>query len=71
MFVPELSEFWIVTAVGELAVEPLPTMTDETAKLLDPTKGWRVRGIERSPITGPEGNVEFLIAADREQGREP
>ena len=24
---------------------------------------WRVLGIERSPITGPEGNVEFLIAA--------
>jgi 23S rRNA (cytidine1920-2'-O)/16S rRNA (cytidine1409-2'-O)-methyltransferase len=26
-------------------------------------RGWRVEGIERSPITGPEGNVEFLIAA--------
>ena len=25
--------------------------------------GWRVLGIERSPITGPEGNVEFLIGA--------
>jgi 23S rRNA (cytidine1920-2'-O)/16S rRNA (cytidine1409-2'-O)-methyltransferase len=24
--------------------------------------GWRVIGIERSPITGPEGNVEFLVA---------
>lgn len=29
------------------------------------TQGWRVLGIERSPITGPEGNVEFLIAAVR------
>jgi 23S rRNA (cytidine1920-2'-O)/16S rRNA (cytidine1409-2'-O)-methyltransferase len=29
------------------------------------SKGWRVAGIERSPITGPEGNVEFLIAACR------
>lgn len=29
-------------------------------------RGWRVAGIERSPITGPEGNVEFLIAAVRE-----
>jgi 23S rRNA (cytidine1920-2'-O)/16S rRNA (cytidine1409-2'-O)-methyltransferase len=29
-------------------------------------KGWRVEGIERSPITGPEGNVEFLLAAIRE-----
>ena len=27
--------------------------------------GWDVLGIERSPITGPEGNVEFLIAAQR------
>jgi 23S rRNA (cytidine1920-2'-O)/16S rRNA (cytidine1409-2'-O)-methyltransferase len=26
-------------------------------------KGWRVFGITQSPITGPEGNVEFLIAA--------
>jgi len=24
---------------------------------------WRVLGVERSPITGPEGNVEFLIGA--------
>ena len=28
--------------------------------------GWRVLGVERSPITGPEGNVEFLIGAVRE-----
>jgi 23S rRNA (cytidine1920-2'-O)/16S rRNA (cytidine1409-2'-O)-methyltransferase len=27
--------------------------------------GWQVAGIARSPITGPEGNVEFLIAARR------
>ena len=27
--------------------------------------GWRVDGIVESPITGPEGNVEFLIAAER------
>jgi 23S rRNA (cytidine1920-2'-O)/16S rRNA (cytidine1409-2'-O)-methyltransferase len=27
--------------------------------------GWSVVGIERSPITGPEGNVEFLVAATR------
>jgi len=25
-------------------------------------EGWSVEGIETSPITGPEGNVEFLIA---------
>jgi 23S rRNA (cytidine1920-2'-O)/16S rRNA (cytidine1409-2'-O)-methyltransferase len=27
--------------------------------------GWTVLGIEESPITGPEGNKEFLIAARR------
>ena len=26
--------------------------------------GWSVRGIAESPITGPEGNREFLLAAD-------
>lgn len=30
------------------------------------SKGWRVIGIERSPITGPEGNVEFLLGAIKE-----
>jgi 23S rRNA (cytidine1920-2'-O)/16S rRNA (cytidine1409-2'-O)-methyltransferase len=28
--------------------------------------GWRVIGIEPSPILGPEGNREFLVAAQRE-----
>lgn len=28
-------------------------------------QGWQVAGVERSPITGPEGNVEFLLAAFR------
>jgi 23S rRNA (cytidine1920-2'-O)/16S rRNA (cytidine1409-2'-O)-methyltransferase len=28
--------------------------------------GWQVRGVTPSPITGPEGNVEFLIGAVRE-----
>ncbi len=27
--------------------------------------GWQVEGIVESPITGPEGNVEFLVAANR------
>ena len=27
--------------------------------------GWAVQGISESPITGPEGNVEFLISASR------
>jgi len=29
-------------------------------------EGWDVEGIVPSPITGPEGNVEFLISAKRE-----
>ncbi|MET0180487.1 MAG: TlyA family RNA methyltransferase, partial [Novosphingobium sp.] len=29
-------------------------------------EGWAVAGIVASPITGPEGNVEFLIAAGRD-----
>jgi 23S rRNA (cytidine1920-2'-O)/16S rRNA (cytidine1409-2'-O)-methyltransferase len=28
-------------------------------------RGWRVAGVETSPITGPEGNVEFLLAAEQ------
>ena len=31
---------------------------------LDTLPGWTVKGICPSPIKGPEGNVEFLIAAD-------
>ena len=31
-------------------------------------QGWRVEGITPSPITGPEGNVEFLLAARRSVG---
>ena len=31
-------------------------------------QGWTVEGIAPSPITGPEGNVEFLIAAHRSSG---
>ncbi|RYD86292.1 MAG: TlyA family RNA methyltransferase [Sphingomonadales bacterium] len=29
-------------------------------------RGWRVEGVVESPIKGPEGNIEFLIAAVRE-----
>ncbi len=30
--------------------------------------GWTIDGIVESPITGPEGNVEFLVSAWRENG---
>ncbi len=32
------------------------------------SKGWEVLGIATSPITGPEGNVEFLLGAVRKGG---
>ena len=28
--------------------------------------GWKVLGVEASPITGPEGNREFLLGAVKE-----
>ncbi|MGI8931346.1 MAG: TlyA family RNA methyltransferase [Sphingomicrobium sp.] len=31
------------------------------------SRGWRVCGVERSPITGPEGNVEFLLGAIKQE----
>jgi len=38
---------------------------DKISAWLNNDLGWRVLGIEVSPITGPEGNVEFLIAAGK------
>lgn len=38
---------------------------DEVSAWLE-SRGWRMTGITQSPITGSEGNVEFLIAARRE-----
>jgi 23S rRNA (cytidine1920-2'-O)/16S rRNA (cytidine1409-2'-O)-methyltransferase len=32
------------------------------------SRGWTVLGIEPSPITGPEGNVEFLLGAEKNGG---
>lgn len=37
----------------------------EVRAWLDGMAEWRVDGLTTSPITGPEGNVEFLIAATR------
>jgi 23S rRNA (cytidine1920-2'-O)/16S rRNA (cytidine1409-2'-O)-methyltransferase len=30
------------------------------------SRGWTVEHMERSPITGPEGNVEFLLGASKD-----
>ncbi|OWK28490.1 TlyA family RNA methyltransferase [Sphingomonas mucosissima] len=37
---------------------------DEVAAWFE-RKGWQVEGVVESPITGPEGNIEFLLAAVR------
>jgi len=52
--------------VGKGGVVRDPAVHDRVcgeARAWAESKGWHVVGIERSPITGPEGNVEFLLAA--------
>ena len=39
---------------------------DEVSDWLQGNK-WTVRGLVPSPITGPEGNIEFLVWAERDQ----
>ncbi|WP_448578961.1 TlyA family RNA methyltransferase [Thermaurantiacus sp.] len=39
----------------------------ETAQWIA-SEGWELLGITPSPITGPEGNIEFLLAARKEEG---
>ena len=38
---------------------------DRTSDWMNALPNWQVAGVEKSPITGPEGNVEFLIAAQK------
>jgi len=38
---------------------------DRISEWLAVQPGWQVLGVTESPITGPEGNVEYLIAAHR------
>lgn len=38
---------------------------ERIANWLGARDGWRVIGVEESPIQGPKGNREFLIAAER------
>ncbi|MEE9316747.1 MAG: TlyA family RNA methyltransferase [Rhodospirillales bacterium] len=42
------------------------TVCNRISAWLDGRPGWRVLGITESPITGADGNKEFLIAAQRE-----
>ena len=53
--------------VGKKGVVRDPALHAEVCAAIktwfDALPGWRVLGLETSPITGPEGNVEFLIGA--------
>lgn len=55
--------------VGKKGVVRDPALHDEVCativEWLGAQPGWRVDGVSKSPITGPEGNVEFLIGARR------
>ena len=56
-------------AVGSKGVVRDPEVHRSVCERIDAwwrgLEGWTVLGIEESPITGPEGNKEFLIAARR------
>jgi 23S rRNA (cytidine1920-2'-O)/16S rRNA (cytidine1409-2'-O)-methyltransferase len=39
---------------------------EEAQAWLAAQPGWRVEGLTQSPITGPEGNIEFLLAGVRD-----
>ncbi|MEQ8193185.1 MAG: SAM-dependent methyltransferase, partial [Rhodospirillales bacterium] len=53
--------------VGKGGVVRDPVLHEEVCarirEWLERTMGWRVLGVAESPITGPKGNKEFLIAA--------
>ena len=52
--------------VGQNGVVRDPALHDEVCRSTESwlsEQGWRVLGITQSPITGPAGNVEFLIGA--------
>ena len=55
--------------VGKGGVVRDPTLHEqvcaEIARWLEEAEGWQVHGLTPSPITGPKGNREFLIAARR------
>lgn len=50
---------------GGVVRDPLlhQEVQDDISTWLDEEMGWQVRGIVPSPITGPEGNREFVIVA--------
>ena len=59
-------EGWDTAGKGGVVRDPAvhARVCDEVVAWLE-ASGWRVGGVTESPITGPEGNVEFLVAASR------
>lgn len=55
--------------VGERGVVRDPDLHDQICRKisdwLNSLPDWQVRGLSQSPITGPEGNIEFLIWAQK------
>ena len=52
--------------VGKNGVVRDPALHEEVCRMIEGwlgEQGWEVRGLATSPITGPAGNVEFLIGA--------
>ena len=50
--------------VGEKGVVRDPAVHERVLREITefvPTLGWRVAGLDFSPIRGPEGNIEFLM----------
>ncbi|HEX8126483.1 MAG TPA: TlyA family RNA methyltransferase [Allosphingosinicella sp.] len=59
------------TEIGKGGVVRDPAVHERVCRAAEDwlgSRGWTVEGIARSPITGPEGNVEFLLAARRPEG---
>ena len=50
---------------GVVRDEKVQTRVCNNARLWIESRGWIVEGVVESPITGPEGNREFLLAAQR------
>ncbi len=52
---------------GGVVRDPLlhKEVCDDTQAWLNSLEGWNVIGITESPIKGPEGNIEFLIYAEK------
>jgi 23S rRNA (cytidine1920-2'-O)/16S rRNA (cytidine1409-2'-O)-methyltransferase len=38
---------------------------EQVVSWLGTVSGWTVLGVTESPVRGPEGNVEFLLAAEK------